>query len=205
MNEEKVMSKRDLIAPIVSILAFLLLLGGASYAYYTIGTQATGGNVGGNVQLPARCIASVTTNSTCSTSLSTAQMNPVNKGVSNTATCGFTVTVNGNQGCACTYTTQLLSTNAAAFGSSYYVTNSISYAISGGRSVAETNVTAGWTNNTSVLAAKTLTVATTGTAVNETLNLTLKMYNRDANQDIMAGKSYVMYLYASPSCSIPTS
>ena len=208
MNEnenEKVVSKKDLVAPIVSIIAFLLLLGGASYAYYNIGSVATGGNVGANVQLPARCIATVSSNSTCSASLTTAEMNPANKGVkSNTASCGITVTVNGNKNCSCSYTTQLLTSNATAFTSTHYVTNSMSYAISGGRQVAETNIAAGWTNNTSVLASKTLTVATTGTAVSETLTLALKMYNRDADQDKMAGKSYVMYLYASPTCSIPT-
>ena len=209
MNEEKVKSKRDLIAPIVSILAFLFLLGGASYAYYTIGSQATGGNVAGNVQLPARCIASVTTNSTCNTSLTVAQMNPSNKSVAannqSSTTCGFTITVNGNQGCACTYNTQLKSTNVSAFGSSYYVANSISYAITGDRQVAETNIPVGWTENSAVLAQKTLTVAQTGTAVQENLNLVLKMYNRDADQDKMSGKAYVLYLYANPSCSIPTS
>ncbi len=222
MNEnEKITSKRDLIAPIVSIVAFLLLLGGASYAYYNIGATATGGNVAGNVQIPARCVATVTANQTCSASLNTSQMNPENKGVaSNIASCGFSITVNGNQGCTCTYTTQLLTTNATSYTGPYYVSNAISYYINGDRSVSETNVTVGWTNNTSVLGSKSLIVTNTGTAVTENLTLYMKMKNLDESQDgyysngtakpaatagNMVGRSYVMYLYASPSCSIPTS
>ena len=197
-------SKKEIITPIISMVAFLLLLVGASYAYYTNGGTGSAANVGANVQLPARCIASVSTNSTCSASLTQAQMTTANVGSSNVSNCAITVTVNGNKNCTCSYVLNLTPSVSGAYATANYVANSVTYQITGSGTVAETNIAVGWTGTKPVLSSQSVTVATTGTAVSKTYYLNLKMYNRNADQDKMASKAFGAILEATPTCSIAT-
>ena len=210
--ENETISKKDLIAPIISIVAFLLLIGGASYAYYSIGTVSNSNVlVRGNITLPARCIAS-TSKTDCTIAAPTlTQMTPNNASNStaktSSAACQVVVTVNGNKNCTCSYIVTVAPVSNALynFASAVYVTNSISYQITGNATVAETLIPAGWTTSNTVASAQSITVATTGTAVSKSYNMTVKFYNRVTNQDVMANKSYkINFATNTPVCTIPT-
>ena len=195
------LSKKDLISPIISMVAFLLIIIGSSYAYFTKGSMGSAANVGANVQLPARCIASVT-NTTCSSSLMQLQMTSNKVGTNTTSTCGVSVTVNGNKNCHCSYDIFLNTTSS--FASSVYVSSSITYQLTGSYTVPETSVSAGWGGG-GLIATDTITIATTGTAITKTYNLIWRIKNINANQDVMAGRSFNASLEFHGACSIPTS
>lgn len=217
METEKT-SLRYIVTSLVSITAFLLLLGGASFAYYTqsVGSATGDANIANaQVTVPRGCtfVSSATncvlekssagTTDFTDSNISIAEMSPAYKGNSVAeTTCALNVGVQGNQGCKCTYTVSLVGQTTTD-----YVAGSLKAAITStntSHSKTETDVESLSTIVTakSDYSANTLTVASTGTAVYENFAVTLKAYNVDDDQDAMAGGTYVYYLRATPTCSV---
>ena len=112
-----------LIAPIVSIIAFLLLVGSASYAYYTqsVGSATGAANISNaNLTVPRGCtfIANatncvITANNATTTAftdsvITRAEMSQTYAGNSVAkATCTLNIGVQGTAGCKCNYTVSL--------------------------------------------------------------------------------------------------
>jgi predicted ribosomally synthesized peptide with SipW-like signal peptide len=112
-----------LIAPIVSIIAFLLLIGSASYAYFTqsVGSATGAANItNANLTVPRGCtfIANatncvITANNATTTAftdsvITRAEMSQKYAGNSVAkATCTLNIGVQGTAGCKCNYTVSL--------------------------------------------------------------------------------------------------
>ena len=208
-TNDRILSKKDLIAPIISMVAFVMIVISSSYAYFSVGSKSVSQNLSANVQLPARCIASVSENKACSTSLSVAQMKPGSGGSTySTAVCSnINITVNGNQGCYCSFYVYVNAVAATDFAAANYVTNSIAYAVNTditGSFASGTNIAAGWSST--LIEYKIINVETTGTASTAEYKLYWKMRNLNVDQDKMSGRSYRGKLeITTPNCSMPSS
>ncbi len=200
---------RYVAAPLVSIIAFLILLGGASYAYYTqsVGGVGNPSNISNaNLTVPRGCtfISNATncviTGNTASTVaftdayISRGEMSYAYRG-NNIAqsTCALNMGVQGQAGCRCTVQVNLVGT----------VYNYVNGSLKG--QITSTNTS----HSQSLQSINTLTntitklqVATTGTAVYENMSLTLKAFNVDADQSNQSNVSYVYYLRAIPMCTV---
>ena len=112
-----------LMAPIISIIAFLLLIGGASYAYFTqsVGSTTGAANIANaNLTVPRGCtfIANatncvITANNATTTAftdsvITRAEMSQAHSGSSVAqSTCNLNIGVQGTAGCKCNYTVSL--------------------------------------------------------------------------------------------------
>ncbi len=197
-------------APLISIIAFLLLIGGASYAYYS---QSVGGignpsNISNaNLTVPRGCtfLASATncvitssdgttTNFTDSI-ISRAEMSQSYAG-NNVAqsTCALNIGVQGQAGCRCTAFIDMHGSSTTNFITSSLQAQLTSSNTSHSQSLRSINTITNYTT--------TLKVSTTGTAVYENTALTLKAYNINSSQDAIAGVNFVYSLKADPICTV---
>ncbi len=200
---------KKLIAPLISIIGFLLLLGGASYAYYTqsigsIGDPSNIANANMTVQRGCTFLSNATncviTANTASTTnftdsyISRAEMAQGFAGNSIAqSSCALNIGVQGQAGCRCTV---LIDAVGTRYG---YVADSIK------AQIVSTNTS----HSQSLRSINTITrfntilkVASTGTAVYENLALTVKAFNLNANQDTQVGVSFIYKLRATPVCSV---
>ncbi len=115
---------RYVAAPLISIIAFIILIGGASYAYYSqsVGGATSASNIANaNLTVPRGCsfLANATncsiTSSTATTTSFTdsvvtrAEMSQAYSGNSVAqSTCALNIGVQGQAGCKCTYTVSLV-------------------------------------------------------------------------------------------------
>jgi hypothetical protein len=122
-ENEAWISKKELIIPIISIIVFLLLVGSASYAYYTqsVGSATGAANISNaNLTVPRGCtfIANatncvITANNATTTAftdsvITRAEMSQTYAGNSVAkATCTLNIGVQGTAGCKCNYTVSL--------------------------------------------------------------------------------------------------
>ncbi len=212
MEKENKISAKYIIAPLVSVLAFILLLGGASYAYYTqtVGNIGDAANISNaNLSVPRGCTflssatnCVITGNSGTTTAftdayISTAEMSQTYNGNSVAqSTCALNIGVQGAAGCKCTYTVAVAGTTTTN-----YVTGSLKAAITStntSHSKSETDIASIGT----VVSANVLTVPSNGATVYENFAVTLKAYNVNGIQDNQQGISYVYYLRATPTCTV---
>ena len=219
-NVNQPFTKKQLIFPIIAIGIFILLVGSASYAYFT---QSIGGATGaanisnGNAVNPRGCsfvssathcnIASNTQFATNFTdnyvSFMEMQESFKNNRVATTS-CSLNIAVNGNQGCMCSYSVHLAGINNVAYLTkninTYTAITAKATSTNTSHSISETYLT----NVGALVLNNTLTVATTGTAVRENITVVVNVYNRDRNQDYITGRKFVYYLAAYPVCTVGT-
>ena len=209
-ENEAWISKKELIIPIISIIVFLLLVGSASYAYYTqsVGSATGAANISNaNLTVPRGCtfIANATNcvilgNTATTTSftdayISRAEMSQTYAGNSIAqSTCNLNIGVQGNQGCRCTAFVDLVGQVATN-----YVPDSLKAQITSSNTAHNQALQSINTINSHV---SILKVATTGTAVYENISMVLKAYNINSNQDGQAGINYSYTMSAKPICSI---
>ncbi len=208
-KETQWISKKELVAPVMSIVAFLLLLVGASYAYYSqsVGAATGAANIANiNMTIMRGCtFLSSATKCTITANNSTvinASDSVITRGEmiynrrnnqAAVATCNLNIGVGGAANCGCTYSVSVVASTAVPSGIANSVTMTIGSTITS-HNLTERNIAAA-----TVVSSNILRVATTGTNVYENFSLTLKAYNRDAVQDPLAGSTYVYYLRATPS------
>lgn len=209
-QETKWITKKELVAPIISITAFLVLLVGASYAYYAV-TNANPADVNAisnvNATMPKVCtfianatdctITSGASSSTTDSVISLAEMtNESLKGSSVAqATCNLNLNLTGNVGCKCDYTVTMAS-NGSVFTPTTSGVNEFTAAITGSITVAEANI------NT-ITSVDSGTMAVTGSsAVTKTYSMTTRFYNTSAQQQsTIAGITFKYKLSASATCN----
>ena len=205
-ENEKIFTKKEILTPIISIVAFLIMVIGASYAYYSVTTgSAATLNANANVNLETVGCGMTTTNCAIWVNQTAAGMAPGAAGTNVSSNCTMKIQLTGLSSCSCTYTVLVKTNTNADWASSRYVTNSISYSISTdrGRSVAETKIAENGitTAGTQVLTSYTIN-GTNATTNHENITFNVRAYNLNANQDVMASKQYFLYLQATPTCSL---
>ena len=201
---------KQLISPIISMISFMLLLVGASYAYYsqTIGsTTGTSNIANANITIPRGCtfIANATNCTISSNETNEIGLtdNYISRGemVQTYAgnmiaqnNCSLNIGVQGTANCRCTSIVQVVGESVAN-----YVADSIRVQLTSTNTSHSQSLRS---VNTITNTISKLKVATSGTAVYENFALNLKAYNINSSQDNQSGVSYVYYLRATPLCSV---
>ncbi len=198
MEEEKTNKSRMLIAPIISVAAFLVLVFGAGYAYFTSNVTLNSANY--QINLPQQTTLQCSKQD-CSVTITPDQM--VNSAAvintttpKGTSTCSVTCNCTGTPGATCTYnvvlkqtgsdvystvavanefTTTITKTGACSLVTGNVNTNAAFYPAAG-KTIATCTLTAGGSNNTS------------------TVTSVFNWYNLNGNQTAHAGKSYAYRL-----------
>ena len=192
-SDRKVTGKQ-LIVPFVTIIAFFLVTGGLSYAYYAFVSASGAQTSWMNTSFPTKFANTVSVSgTTCSISITDRAVmnvsncsNTTNKG---TATCYVNITMNGNTGSSCTYKLSIANGTNGYAKSNSSITKEFTYQIAGAGTKAETQIAAG-----DALTSQTLSLTAAGAKTNS-YTITTRFYNvcgqsQNALTNAFTSKSY---------------
>ena len=201
---EKKVNGKQFIAPIIALVALVLITGGISYAYFTW-TATTPMYTNVNVTYPAKSTRKCTLSKTdCSVTVNYNDMGAA-KGASSTtvgtATCNLNASVTGFVNDSVTYDVYIKAITTKA--SYNYSDNEFSAQVNSLGTVniknAMMNTNQGW-----YLGSVTNKVTTAGTAVNANAAVKIYFKNLNKNQDALQGFSHKFIVYAQQyTCNLP--
>ena len=212
-ESERWISKKELVIPVMSIIAFLLLIGSASYAYYTQavgGTTAAANISNANLVVPRGCTflstatnCTITSNNATTTAFTDAVITRAEMAQAYagnrvaTKSCALNIGVQGTAGCKCTYSVSVAGTTTTNF-----IAGSIKASITS-TNTAHSKTETDMSSLSTIVSSNVLQVATTGTAVYENFSVVLNVYNINESQNNQASVKYSYYLRATPSsCTV---
>ena len=196
MEEEgkKKIETKMLIAPLVSVAAFLVLIFGAGYAYFT--STVTMNTANYQINMPSQT-SLVCTKTDCNVTITPAMMTTGAVDATNakgTSTCSVVCTCSGTSGAKCNYTVTLAQTGTNVYGTSAAVSvaNEFTSTLtsSGGCSATTANVNtnaAFYGTTAKQVASCSLTAGSTATG---TVQAVFKWYNLNGDQSAHANKVY---------------
>jgi len=190
-GKERKIKMSMVIAPIVSVAAFLMLIFGAGYAYFTSTVTMNSANYA--INMPATT-SLVCTKTDCNVTITPDMMTNTNTSSSvakGTSTCSVECTCSGTSGATCAYNVGLTAVNAYIPSTSLGSNKEFTVTVTSPSGCTATNSSATETQvNTQagkVLSTCNLTVGGTDTA---TVSAVFKWYNLDLDQTVHAGHSY---------------
>jgi len=197
-EKQKKMKGTYLVAPIISIAAFLMLIFGAGYAYFNATTTMATANYQINMPSTTSLVCSKTD---CSTTITPAQMANTAVDADNakaSSTCNVNCVCSGTSGAKCNYTVSLKQIGTNVYGVSPSVVtaageftttitrtgSSCTLTTANVKTNADFYGTAGKS-----IASCSLTAGSSSTNTS-TVQVVFKWYNKDADQTVHAGKVY---------------
>ena len=187
-NETEKSSSRLLLAPIISVAAFLIMIFGAGYAYFTATTQMNTATY--QINMPSQT-SLVCTKQDCGVTITPDQMTQANNSTTAKAsnTCYLNCTCSGTQGAICNYNVTLANYSGvtpyaptSGLGSMKEFTVQITgCTVQAASSETQVNSVVNSTTTSKVVSKCSLTVPAAG-STSASVSATFKWYNADIDQ-----------------------